>query len=184
MAGRMTKKEKTLAERLNDLYEFAPDDLNDFLEAPRKAQELFFVGVALLGNPDIHSPVPQILNGMSPIECIFDIAMSVYRISLDEPDYYFYLEDQHDIYIGEKHYIADFYVEKANLIIECDGHDYHQKTKEQVIRDNEREYDLKMAGYNILRFSGSQIYNHPFECAEEAYLYITKLIQEKKGENK
>jgi hypothetical protein len=37
---------------------------------------------------------------------------------------------------------------------------------------------LKVAGYNILRFSGSQIYNHPFECAEETFKYIDVL---KKG---
>ena len=41
-----------------------------------------------------------------------------------------------------------------------------------------REYDLKMAGYEVLRFSGSQIYNEPFKCAEDTYNYIMKIIKE------
>lgn len=64
------------------------------------------------------------------------------------------------------------------LIIECDGYEFHQKTRQQVQKDNEREYDLKMAGYEILRFSGSQIYNEPLKCAEDTYNYIMKKIKE------
>lgn len=57
--------------------------------------------------------------------------------------------------------------------------EFHQKTKEQVQKDNEREYDLKMAGYEILRFSGTQIFNNPIKCAEDTYNYIIKKIKEK-----
>lgn len=45
-------------------------------------------------------------------------------------------------------------------------------------RDNEREFDLKMAGYDVLRFSGTQIYNNPFKCAKDTYYYIVKRIRE------
>lgn len=59
-------------------------------------------------------------------------------------------------------------------MIECDGHEFHEKTKEQVIYDNEREYKLKSAGYDVLHFSGSEIYNNPYECAEKTLNYISK----------
>ena len=35
------------------------------------------------------------------------------------------------------------------ILIECDGYEFHQKTKKQVENDNKREYDIKMLGYNI-----------------------------------
>lgn len=95
---------------------------------------------------------------------------------------------QKEIKANGKKYIVDFYFEEdeyvnkfntdKKIIIECDGYEFHQKTKEQVQKDNEREYNLKMAGYEILRFSGTQIYNNPFKCAEDTYNYIIKRIGE------
>lgn len=62
------------------------------------------------------------------------------------------------------------------LAIECDGYEFHQKTKEQVQKDNEREFALKMAGYDVIRFSGTQIYKEPLKCAINVYNYILKHI--------
>jgi very-short-patch-repair endonuclease len=62
---------------------------------------------------------------------------------------------------------------EVQLIIECDGHEFHKATKEQIKHDNERDYDLKMAGYDVLHYSGSQIFNDPIKCANEIYDYIT-----------
>lgn len=62
------------------------------------------------------------------------------------------------------------------LAIECDGYEFHQKTKEQVQKDNEREFALKMAGYDVIRFSGTQIYKEPLKCAINTYNYILKHI--------
>lgn len=60
--------------------------------------------------------------------------------------------------------LADFSDDK--IIIECDGHDYHEKTKEQSKHDKERDRFLTSQGYKILRFSGSEIYND-FERIEK-----------------
>ena len=62
--------------------------------------------------------------------------------------------------------------ETCKIVIECDGHDFHEVTKEQVARRNERDYHLKSNGFDVIRFSGSQIYNDPFKCAKEAFEYI------------
>lgn len=129
----------------------------------------------------------------SPIEKIFGFAFEIITFISGSPLDRIFIYPQEDIYINNKHYIADFYFDtelclgdeyKDNfnplkLVIECDGHDTHNATKAQVKRGNERDYDLKMAGYDVLHFSGSQIFNEPFECAKQTYNFISARI--KKG---
>lgn len=47
------------------------------------------------------------------------------------------------------------------IIVECDGHEFHEKTKQQASRDKERDRFLTMEGYTVLRYSGSDIVHHP-----------------------
>lgn len=125
----------------------------------------------------------------SPIEVVFNFAFDLVKFS--EGYIGFDLSPQYEIQCKTKTYYADFafltsdieeIIEIQNpdfkLVIECDGHEFHEKTKEQVAKDNEREYDLKMQGYDVLRFSGSQIYNKPFICAAQTIEYIKKKIGE------
>lgn len=65
-----------------------------------------------------------------------------------------------------------------SLLVECDGHDYHEKTKEQAAKDKSRDRFLASKGYHVLRFTGSEIYNKPHKCANE----IVKFISEKTSE--
>lgn len=51
--------------------------------------------------------------------------------------------------------------------IECDGHDFHERTKMQAQRDKERDRKIQAAGHPILRFTGSEIFNDPFQCATQ-----------------
>lgn len=76
---------------------------------------------------------------------------------------------------GKKYYV-DFQFKTrtlANLalLVELDGHDFHEKTKEQVRKDKERERDLIKNGYTILRYTGSEVYANPqkvvLECMGE-----------------
>lgn len=156
--------------------------LEEFLKQPKRVQEL------LLFNNIQNDVVPDVFCSeyKSPIEAIFITAFELY-IKFNNKEQIFLLP-QREICIENKKYIVDFefeadeYVNQFNtnkkIIIECDGHQFHQKTKEQVTKDNKREYDLKMAGYQVLRFSGSQIYNEPFKCAEDTYNFIIKYIKE------
>lgn len=116
----------------------------------------------------------------SPIEIIFLTALEIYR---QEHDVDIFIQPQIEIEIDNKKYIADFEVEYDELcnpklkkdfalVIECDGYEFHQKTKKQVEYDNKREYDLKINNYQILRFSGSEIYKDPIDCAERVFKYI------------
>lgn len=57
--------------------------------------------------------------------------------------------------------------------VECDGHEFHQKTKEQVEKDNARQRDLQASGYTVIRFSGTEIYHKAYRCAME----VKRIIQ-------
>jgi very-short-patch-repair endonuclease len=59
--------------------------------------------------------------------------------------------------------------------IECDGHDFHEKTKEQARNDRKRERDLMVEGIHVIRFTGSEIYEDPLRCANDVRKIIHKL---------
>lgn len=66
-------------------------------------------------------------------------------------------------------YRADFVLTdslaKCSVVIECDGHDYHERTKEQAAHDRARDRELQAQGYLVLRYTGSEIHADPFGCA-------------------
>jgi very-short-patch-repair endonuclease len=122
--------------------------------------------------------IERCLECQSPIEQLFYVA---YSLAADEKDpligAVFFLKPQKRIKVDGRTYYADFCIDfipdscfKGNeyhLIIECDGHDFHERTKEQVAKGNNRDMDLKRAGYDVIHFSGSQIFKDPFQCAED-----------------
>lgn len=55
----------------------------------------------------------------------------------------------------------------AGLIVECDGHEFHEKTKEQAARDKARDRFLALCGYRVMRFTGSEIWADPIACSEQ-----------------
>ena len=170
---------------MKDIYKIYEDTeiiLEEFLKLPKKVQQLLLM--PMLNQMDY--PTVFYNDVKSPIEQIFITAFN-YIVSCNNKKKIF-LFPQVPINVGNKKYYSDFlfeydeYVNNYNtdskIIIECDGYEFHQKTKEQVQRDNEREYDLKMAGYEILRFSGTQRYKNPIKCAEDTYNYIISKIKE------
>lgn len=65
------------------------------------------------------------------------------------------------------------------LVVECDGHDYHERTKEQAARDKSRDRALTEIGIRVLRFTGSEIWRDPWECAEQVVRVAESMIYEK-----
>lgn len=53
----------------------------------------------------------------------------------------------------------------SRLAVECDGHDFHEKTKEQAQRDKARDRWLMSRGWPVIRFTGSEIYADAEKCA-------------------
>jgi restriction endonuclease-like protein len=53
------------------------------------------------------------------------------------------------------------------IAIECDGHDWHERTKIQARRDRSRDRQLARSGWIVQRFTGSEITADAKECAHE-----------------
>lgn len=63
--------------------------------------------------------------------------------------------------------LADYSRVTKHIVVECDGHDFHEKSKEQVAKDKKRDRDIQKEGYKIFRFSGSEINKDSVSCAYE-----------------
>ena len=152
-----------------------------------KAKKLIYIYNKNIDNScccfDYYCLSPEILT-LSPIEQILEIAFYLYDFYVLNGFVGFFEERklQKTLNIDNKKYVADFYFDfivkdnecyklKTPLIIECDGFDYHSN-KKQMNYDYERETNLKLNGYDIIRFTGTQIYNKPFECVEKIYNYL------------
>ena len=97
------------------------------------------------------------------------------EISLEDKKYRAdFLFDTDQIYLG-KHWV---FKRSFKLIVECDGHEFHEKTKKQVAQGNKRDLELKKHGYDVLHFSGSQIHNEPLTCAHEVIEYILSGVED------
>jgi very-short-patch-repair endonuclease len=73
------------------------------------------------------------------------------------------------IQLGEKRYRLDFafFLGEAMFAVEIDGHDFHERTKEQARRDKSRDRALTSTGWSVLRFTGSEIYADPSGCLDQ-----------------
>lgn len=56
--------------------------------------------------------------------------------------------------------------EHFNLILECDGYEFHS-SKTKFINDRSRDRLLQSKGFDVLRFAGSEINNHPIEVVDD-----------------
>jgi hypothetical protein len=54
------------------------------------------------------------------------------------------------------------------IAVEIDGHDFHERTKEQVAYRNQRDRDLQAGGWTVLHFSGTEVNRDPVRCVMEA----------------
>jgi very-short-patch-repair endonuclease len=57
----------------------------------------------------------------------------------------------------------------TSIVVECDGHDFHERSKQQAARDKKRDRYLSNEFARVIRFTGSEIYASPCKCANEAY---------------
>ncbi|MFD3219934.1 endonuclease domain-containing protein [Staphylococcus saprophyticus] len=127
----------------------------------------------------------------SPIEEMYVATLSyIGELSNLELD----IKNQYEVGVDGKKYKVDFYVtanqqytienndgtfvqsREVSLCIECDGHDFHEKTKEQVKRDKQRERNLAKRGFKVIRFTGSEIYQDTQKCVAETLRILESLI--------
>ena len=107
--------------------------------------------------------------GMSPIE-----RLAFYSLEESSELYGFKVACQHPI--GP--YRADFLVtfesyahafrHGEKIVIECDGHDFHERTKEQAQHDKKRDRYMQALGFRVYRFTGSEVYKSLGKCVVDS----------------
>lgn len=72
-----------------------------------------------------------------------------------------------------------FFGSRLVLVVECDGHDFHEKTKDQAKRDKSRDrWFLNEFDVPTIRFTGSEIFAKAEDCAREAISIANALAAE------
>lgn len=114
----------------------------------------------------------------SPLEAIFLMAWDYSREPW-HPNEGVRLTEQAEAQVGDDRFRLDFMVWPTDPIVvslsvlfkcdmrlgvELDGHDFHERTKEQVAYRNRRDRLLQQDGWTILHFSGSELHNEPLPC--------------------
>ena len=76
-------------------------------------------------------------------------------------------------------YRVDFMISIPNkeniLIIELDSYLWHGSKPEQFAKEKERERWLKKEGWDVMRFSGREIYRDVINCVSEVIEYISEM---------
>lgn len=112
----------------------------------------------------------------SPLEVIFYVWWEALKRPASFMGQIFNLFGQEQIAIGERSYRMDFVIRPLPEVsgfprigIELDGHDFHERTKEQVTYRNARDRDLQSAGVRVLHYSGSELMRNPLASVANAY---------------
>lgn len=121
----------------------------------------------------------------SPIEAQFAAWFDVARgrlLSLGQTRFALHLRPQHWVDVSGSRYRLDFALEpldpwlrgallaehlEMRVGVELDGHDYHEKTREQVTTRNQRDRDLAAARWTLLHFSGTELHQNPMIAVVE-----------------
>lgn len=93
------------------------------------------------------------------------------------PDQLYYMCIGTQCKIGR--YKADIAIEVSpargaplSVVVECDGHDFHERTKEQAVHDKQRDRYFQALGLVVLRFTGSEIFKSAADCSREVVSLI------------
>ncbi len=83
-----------------------------------------------------------------------------------------------DVQVEEAPYRLDFLLtlhrgeSMTSVVVECDGHDFHERTKEQAQRDRARDRALTAKGAAVFRFTGSELHRYADACVAEAIAFL------------
>lgn len=171
--GYAAAKKKTLVVRWPEDFDISEMWLS-LPEDARPAKSVIEAFCESVG-PSAQSPEDEKL---TPIErTLLDALLR--RRAQNSDECRFVLAAQHSVLNGK--YRLDFAIWREGkpwrIAVECDGHNFHEKTKEQVARDKARERDLIFEGWTVLRFSGTEIHRDADGCAETIVKHCLRLDQ-------
>lgn len=150
--------------------------LKKYFSDPSGGPELFITFEEDMSGPDVGNSLqkkkhhnrynlPQKASQTSPIEKLFRDELQ--RRGID-------FEEQVDFILdGKKFSVPDFVIREANLIIYCDGTEFH-KSPERIIMDKQQDRALQANGFTVFRFSGSEIASSVKNCVYEVEMFIQR----------
>lgn len=65
------------------------------------------------------------------------------------------------------------------VVVECDGHEFHDRTPAQASEDRRRDRVLQRLGFPLLRFTGTDVMRNRTEVAREIAEFVNQLLNEK-----
>ena len=85
----------------------------------------------------------------------------------DVPRLFLISQDKHGSYKSDFTLTAYYQGKVSRTVVECDGHDFHEKTKAQAAHDKKRDRSMVTSGCRVLRFTGSEIFKDARSCAAQ-----------------
>lgn len=58
------------------------------------------------------------------------------------------------------------------IVVECDGHDWHERTESERRYEKQRDRFLQSKGYEVFHYTGKEITDDPFAVADEILDYL------------
>lgn len=129
------------------------------------------------------SEAPEWDKQIHVLECPEEIQNLSYNTYKNFTEPTLLVRPQLEFKINNSLYRVDFAIatsvlgEPRRVIVECDGHDFHERTKEQAAYDKKRDRDFLAYGYTVLRFTGTEIYKNARECAQEVVKYVASSVR-------
>lgn len=119
----------------------------------------------------------------SPLEAIFRVWWEAITYGGSPDVERLRLECQREVTCGDQNYRLDFVIGLLNqmeaahfvkigcefplIAVEVDGHEFHEKTKEQVAYRNQRDRALQQAGWIVFHFSWTELTTDGEKCVQE-----------------
>jgi very-short-patch-repair endonuclease len=122
---------------------------------------MFFMQLPLHDEASSGDELPVICNPIWPLNCVRRFPDKCFVSIMPQAPVGPY---RLDFLIGAKFHDRAY---QNILAIECDGHEFHEKTKEQAAKDKSRDRALVSGGLRVMRFTGSEIYRDAIGCANQ-----------------
>ncbi|MGA4550599.1 DUF559 domain-containing protein [Methylorubrum aminovorans] len=130
---------------------------------PSPIEALFYSALMAVARMEAHHPDGEIITPFLDREAWAEADLSLLVITAEMQVRV--LDWPVDFLLGTSDSVAG----KHYAVVECDGHDFHERTKEQAARDRSRDRRLQEAGFRVFRFTGSELYRDPYACALEVH---------------
>lgn len=161
--------------RIDDNFAFTRSQINQYCESP--IEKLFAAAFCT-----IEAPIYETHGGLNvrplPIFC-GDYTKKILEVLLKpeqtENGVWVFPQCQIGKYRADFVIIARFETSTlplTKIIIECDGHDFHERTKDQAQRDKARDRFFVANHYKVMRFTGSELHRNPLKCADEVMSHL------------